>query len=85
MEKQIYESLAALQRPNLASMFGPSTPTMNSPQNGVQYFGSSNTIGQPQKYEAVKVRPNNPAPNPPANLQRQQNQQTYQGVNQMPR
>ncbi len=84
MEKKIYESLAALQRPNLASMFGPSAPRINSPQNGVQYFGSSNTIEQPKQYEAVKVSPNNPAPSPPANLQRQ-NQQTYQAVNQMPR
>jgi hypothetical protein len=82
MEKQIHASLAALQRPNLASLFGPSTAARNSPQNGFQFFGSPNTIEQPQQYETAKVRPNNPALSQPANLQRQ-NQQTYQGVNQM--
>ena len=85
MEKQIYASLAAVQRPALfTSLFVPSTATRNSPQNGVEYFGSSNIIGQQQQYDTVKVRQINHAPTQPVNLQRQ-NIPTYQVVNSLPK
>lgn len=58
MANQIAASFAALQRPDLASLFGSSTMTRNSPQNGVQYFGNLNILPQPQRYDNLGGRIN---------------------------
>ena len=58
MAKQVTEGLAALPRLQFSSSFGSSSPVKNSAQNGVQYFGSSNIIGQAQQYDSLGGRLN---------------------------